>query len=220
MKSFERLPPVKKEIAVAKRAIAAMRARENLEDGPTPERLARAGKNYSVNEHNDRVVEMVSPDGRASQDTIASKHIRVTDAPFDRLASRCLLAPKDTDKNRVLATAGERYRELWYISGLGPIRAQDLTREGDRVSIPWAPFQSERQASARLSYRRAREALHTEHRAVLDQVLLAEVDLATAGRNASGRVQETAAVAIAVDRIACACYTLAVHFGMLAVSTI
>jgi hypothetical protein len=53
-----------------------------------------------------------------------------------------------------------------------------------------------------------------DHRGVLDQVLFAEIDLATAGRNASGRADEKQAVAVAIDRLACACATLALHFGL------
>ena len=215
--SAKRQPPL--VLAAAKALKALQRPAKDggmaLEAGPTPERLARAGQDWKVDEHHDAVVEHINSAGRREQVTVKSNHVRIKDAPFDRLVSRCLLAPGNSHRNAILAQAGERYRELWHLAGLGPISAQDMTREG-HGSSPWAPFRTEHQLANRIAYRKAREALQSEHRMVLDEVVLAEQDLATAGRNASGRWQETAAIAVAVDRIACACATLARHFGTLA----
>lgn len=215
------------EVSAAAKAIRALQKPASkggvaLEAGPTPERLARAAGAYEVGEHHDRVVERITG-GKIDQVTVKSTHIRINDAPFDRLIARQQLCPPPSEsrpgeieaaryRNAKLGEAGDRYRKLWYQAGLGPISAQDLTREGGRGSAPWAPYRSESQASARMEYRAAREALHTDHRSVLDQVLLAEVDLVTAGRNATGRRDDTAAAAIAVDRIICACATLVVFF--------
>jgi hypothetical protein len=185
-----------------------------LEAGPTPERLARCGEDWQVGEHHDAVVERIS-EARIEQTTVKSNHIRVGDAPFDRLVRRALLAPNNSHRNALLGVAGERYRELWILAGLGPIRAQDLTRERTSAFSQWSPWRSQSIANNRIEYRKARLAVLPEHRMVLDEVVLAEVDLITAGRNATGRRDDTAATAVAVDRLACACASLARHWGIL-----
>jgi hypothetical protein len=135
-------------------------------------------------------------------------------APFDELVRLRLLAPGDALLGLVLAAAGERYRSLWRDAGRANIPS---TAQGKKkgASAFAAPAVTRRDAARQDAYRRAREALPPEQRRVLDEVLLAEVDLATAGRNASGRRDEQQAIAIAIDRLACGCAILARHFGLL-----
>jgi hypothetical protein len=136
-------------------------------------------------------------------------------ASFDEHVRLGLLAPGDPSRNTILAAAGERYRALWREAGRSaPVALGTPTADATASAFAAKPF-SGRQAACREEYRRAREALPTEQRGVVDSVLLAEADLATAGRNASGRLEEGQAIVVATDRLACGCAILARHFGML-----
>jgi hypothetical protein len=140
---------------------------------------------------------------------------RVDETSFDAIVRLGLLDPRDPLHNAVLAAAGARYRSLWREAGRWASVAPGTPAVGVQESAFAGKSLSAGQAARRDEYRRAREKLPAEQRGVLDEVLLAEGDLATAGRNASGRQEESQAVVVATDRLACGCAILARHFGLL-----
>lgn len=170
---------------------------------PTPERIAQAGPDAFT----------VGPTGRA----------QFNDAPLDRLFHRGLLPerikgrPFDTELNRLLYAAGHRYREDWFMSGLGGTKAIDYNSVGGGGSggAPWGIPTSERAAHHRARWREASRVLSRMEYLAIGGVVCDERTLLDVGREISGRQRRQTASAICLGHIRVALHKLARHYGML-----
>jgi hypothetical protein len=143
-----------------------------------------------------------------------ARRCHVEDSPLDRLAARKVLA-KDPAANRILHEAGKRYYEHWYLSGMAPLRAIDLSREGiggagGSCGMP----ATEAMAHHRAKYRGAVRVLGPWFSAVVDPIVLAEEDPQIVGMRVSGYRSDKQALAVAIDRLRGGLEALAVHFGL------
>jgi hypothetical protein len=161
---------------------------------PTPERIAHAGEGYRS----------VIVDGE--------RRTRIDDSPLERIYYRGQLSPDEGVAGHMLS-AGRRFREDWYTSGLsgpGAINYAATARgEGDS---PWSMPASEFAMRRRQSWRAARKVLGPLAQAV-GLIVLEEVDTVEAGRIVSGRKDRTTATRIAMDQLRDGLRTLAVHYG-------
>lgn len=161
---------------------------------PTPERIERAMGGYSL-----------SPTGQ----------MRVLQAPLDRLHDRRVLH-RDPDVNEMLYTAGKRFREDWYASGLCGVRAADYGRTFGGSSDPaWSMPPSHYAAHARSDWRAARASMSPDECTVVGCVVLDEVGLVEAGATVTrgmaggGRCRDVA-LELLVDGLR----SLARHYGI------
>lgn len=161
----------------------------------TPERIAKAGTDFYIG---------------------SDKARRFADSPLQRLATRGGLYP-DTETNKRLLEAGERYFEDWYISNMSSIAAFDPTRVfvGGGDFSPGMPV-SERQAIARSAHRGVTAAIGRKYMEVVDAVVLQEQgDFEAIGRKASGMASPHSCRAIATERLTAGLYLLAKHYGLI-----
>lgn len=200
-------------LAVAKEAVRQFRANgARAGQAPTPERLLRAG-GCAVIERFSEAREVVRG-GRVETATVEACRVRVCDAPLDRLAMRRQIAPKDFERNELLALAGHRYRELWFTAGLHGLRGTDPGRISMRRCRPEF-FGSGRQIDAFEAYCTASNWLTGHERTVVDAVVLDEVEPVEIGRLISGYRQVQQASAIGLFMLRNGLGQLAVHFGLL-----
>lgn len=161
---------------------------------PTPERAAKAGDTLR-------------------QDAVRAYHCE--DAPIERLAHRGALAPGDAARNRILLEAANRYYEHWYLAGLSPLGAIDLTRTGGGDGTPaFGMPVSELAAYHRGAYRNALERLSPYFQAAVNPVVLEDQTIEIIASKVSGYKHEKSARAITLDRLRGGLAVLAAHFGM------
>jgi hypothetical protein len=165
---------------------------------PTPERLLKAGKSSRKD---------------------AAEVVHFEDTLLERLAARGALE-KDAHRNRVLLVAGQRYFEHWYLSGMSPIGAQDLTRlrggDGASGGMPT----SELQAHHRRAYREAVRELGPYFSAVVDPIVLNEQTVESVGLRISGYRDRNKAIAVALDRLKEGLTRLAEHFRLMTLDAV
>jgi hypothetical protein len=160
----------------------------------TRERLRHAGDDHAIGDNGVRYL---------------------TDAPITRLANRGDLS-KDRDTNRKLLEVAERYYRDWYLSGMDPLAAMDLSRPGSAGgSCGQGMPASEAQAARRQSWRDASEALGQKLRVVVDAVVLQENhDLVAIGQKVTAYKKRETARAVALDRLVSGLEVLMGHYRM------
>lgn len=156
------------------------------------------------------------------------KVVRLEDAPLEKLANKCQLAPGDKRLNAILKATGDRYYGDHYLAGLMPFAAIDPSRiqidgggaliEAGLPSTLNAEFHRRRWREAAQSVvdiRCGTYHLGPKLLAVLDAVVLKEEPLLSVGRRVSAYREAHAATALAMERLLLALNHLAAHYGFL-----
>jgi hypothetical protein len=179
---------------VKRKAKGRSRERKSLPTAfPTAERIAQAGKDFTV-----------SRDG----------HIRVTDAPLERMFARRQLS-SDERIAEAMHAAGCRWRNDWHMSGLsGPGAINYAATVRGEGHSPWGIPVSVRAAEARQQFRKARVALGAAA-ATVGAIVLDEVATVDVGRFLIKRRDRTTAIAAAMEQLRDGLHKLAVHYGYL-----
>ena len=182
-------PPI-----VKRKAKGRSRERKSLPTAfPTAERIAQAGSDFTV-----------SRDG----------HIRVTDAPLERMFARRQLS-SDERIAEARYEAGRRWRNDWHMSGLsGPGAINYAATVRGEGNSPWGMPVSVRAAEARQQFRKAFRALGATAR-VVGAIVLDETDTVDVGRYVTQRRDRTRAIAAAMEQLRDGLHHLAVHYGYL-----
>lgn len=162
----------------------------------TPERIAQAANDNEVGE--------------------ADSVRRFADSVVQRLAKRGGLYP-DKMINLRLLEAAEKYYSDWHLSGMDPLQAQDPSKvhAGGNDFNPGMPV-SQASAIKRSDYRKARLALGSIYREVVDLIVLHDQsDLIAIGRHAGNVQHMHSARAIATERLRAGLYLLALHYQLI-----
>lgn len=175
------------------------------ENGPTPERLMKAGVTVAL-ELGTRRTQIIGKSSPVGFDSV----IRLAAAPLDRLHSRGRL-DDDGARNSQLFEAGEKLRGHFYLGGLSGFAANDLNSTGGGHPSSRVPI-SETMESNRRSMRLAQAAMHPGDWKVVNAVVCLEADLEDAGREV-GCNNVHAANAVALDRLRRGLGTLAELWG-------
>lgn len=154
---------VRKPITVAQAALNQVsRAGYHRPETPTPERLLQA-KGAAYVETFDEEVE-VSCGDKFEKRTAVNVRVRVTDGPFDRMASRGEL-DKRPEIHLALQTAGERYRQDWYDGRPGGMKSVDFLQEVRGTA--GGMFASEKQSDAWARYSAAKDAIPLDYQSAV-----------------------------------------------------
>lgn len=163
------------------------------ENGPTPERLQRAGFTVAM-QLGTRQMQIIGKTSPVGLDGV----IRLASAPLDRLHSRGRL-DDDGGRNTQLFEAGDKLRGHFYLGGLSGFAANDLNSTGGGHPSSRTPI-SETMESNRRAMRLAEFSMHPGDWKVVNAVVCLEADLEAAGRDV-GCNNVHAANAVALDRL-------------------
>lgn len=163
------------------------------ENGPTPERLMKAGVTVALDLGTGRT-QIIGKSSPVGFDGV----IRLAAAPLDRLHSRGRL-DDDGARNTQLFDAGDKLRGHFYLGGLSGFAANDLNSTGGGHPASRVPI-SETMEKNRRAMRLAEAAMHPGDWKVLNAVVCLEADLEDAGREV-GCNNVHAANAVALDRL-------------------
>jgi hypothetical protein len=166
---------------VAVRKFGAMGATRS--DGPTPERLLRAGGAARVERFTEAEERWNDEEGRPETVEVERVRIRADASPFERLCKGRFVA-KDKNRNFVLCQAGLRYRETWTKTGLTGPRSVDFGRVG--VSTNSGLFATEMAASAFNLLTKIEQAMQREQTRVCRGVILEDREAVDVGRDVTG----------------------------------
>jgi len=231
--------PAFDEIKGARRAIREFRRVSNQSgcgpvtpEAPTPERLAQVGaENFEIEEFNEIAIAATVMSGRAVLYE-HQRHMRVAACPLEQLKRRQLLAPdvtisvrgsdgrmtaKRVDRayeNIGLAMAGERYYSLWAEWNQDQIGSSNFEFSSSAGLSP-SFFKTLAQLDSWQRWKAAREAIYKPHQSIVDDIILAEIDLLETGRKHTAYTGRDTAIAVALDRLRLGLAELAHHFGVL-----
>ena len=182
-------------------------------EGPSVERLLRAGENARVETFSE-VVE-VSRGDTFEAVAVDFVRMRMDDGPLARLRDRNQLDRDDKGRNLALAQAGEKYRQAFFRSGLDPLRALDVSSEVRAAYSPHGMWRSESQLEALQSYRAAREAIPEDFRAAVAAMVLEDREIVDVGREIGAYKDAKMAGAVALFILRRGLAALARHYRMI-----
>ncbi|CAO4174166.1 hypothetical protein CLBKND_02347 [Methylorubrum aminovorans] len=163
------------------------------ENGPTPERLQRAGFTVvmQLGTRQTQIIGALSPVG---YDGV----VRLAQAPLDRLHARGRL-DEDGARNTQLFEAGDKLRGHFYLGGLSGFAANDLNSTGGSDPSRRVPI-SKTMEKNRRAIRLAEAAMHPGDWKVVTDIVCLELDLCETGLRIGCRNAD-AATAVSLDRL-------------------
>ncbi|MCW2317663.1 hypothetical protein SAMN06265338_101751 [Rhodoblastus acidophilus] len=182
-------------------------------DGPTVERLMRAGESARVETFSE-VVE-VSRGDAFEQVEVNFTRMRLDDGPLARLRDRGQLDRDDKARNLALAMAGEKFRQAYFRSGLDPLHSLDPTREVATAYAPGAMWRSESQVEALQRFRAARDAIPEDFRSAVSAIVLEDREIVDVGRETGAYRDAKMAGAVALFILRRGLAALARHYRMI-----
>jgi hypothetical protein len=182
-------------------------------EGPNVERLLRAGDAAHVETFSE-VVEVARGD-KFEAVSVDFVRMRIDDGPLARLRDRGQLDRDDKARNWALAMAGEKYRQMFFRSGLDPLHSLDLTREVAVAFSPGGMWRSESQVEALQHYRDAREAIPEDFREPLAAIVLRDREIVDVGREIGAYKDAKMAGAVALFILRRGLAALARHYKMI-----
>ncbi len=185
-------------------------------DGPTPERLLKAGGHARV-ENFSEVVE-VSKGDNFEPVAVSMIRMRIEDSPFERMCARKQLAPKDPALNLILARAGIQYREARAKAGLEGIKSVDFGRVGHGGS--GGLLTTEAQCQAFQVFNGALKSMSPICQKVVGAIVLDDRTAVDIGREISAYTHPISATAIGMYVLQIGLAAMARHFGLLAAAAI
>ncbi len=185
-------------------------------DGPTPERLLKAGGHARV-ENFSEVVE-VSKGDKFEPVAVSMIRMRIEDSPFERMCARKQLAPKDPALNLILARAGIQYREARAKAGLEGIKSVDFGRVGHGGS--GGLLTTEAQCQAFQVFNGALKSMSPICQKVVGAIVLDDRTAVDIGREISAYTHPISATAIGMYVLQIGLAAMARHFGLLAAAAI
>jgi hypothetical protein len=198
----------------ASKALAKFqRSGDRASEGPSVERLAKAGDAAHIETFSETVE--VSRGDKFETETIEFVRMRLDDGPLARLRDRNQLDRADKARNFALAQAGEKYRETYFRAGLDALRSLDPSRE---VSAPYSPNglrRCESQIEALQKFRAAREAIPEDFREPLAAIVLADREIVDVGREVGAYQDSKMAGAVALFILRRGLTALARHYKMI-----
>lgn len=166
-------------------------------------------------------VPVVGADGTPDVATVRAAHVRVEGEVYERMGSRCLLAPGDPDKNHLLLQAARRFYRDWYEAGLSPVRGQDPGKirstavYGGLLVGPDNLIGAERQANGFRAYRDALAALDKGERVAVEAIVLHDKLAVWVGSKISGLVDKGGSKAVGMYALRGGLEKLAIHYGLM-----
>ncbi len=179
-------------------------------EGPTDERLARAGFAAGVESFHDPIG--IGADGKPTAATVIRRRARMQDDGLEWLAARCLLCPGDKFKNSILKDAAEWYRQLHRNGGGEPLKAQDPAKPFLGGSGSSSYFRTDWQIDQFAKWVEAREQITSAFQTTVDNFVLFDQSLAEVGHKVSSQKGAKAA-AVALEFLRLGIEDLAIHRG-------
>ncbi|MCW2275063.1 hypothetical protein GJ654_10055 [Rhodoblastus acidophilus] len=183
-------------------------------EGPSVERLLHAGETAHV-ERFSEVVEVARGDTFEAV-AVDFVRLRIDDGPLARLRDRGQLDRDDKARNWALGLAGEKYRHMYFRSGLDPLHSLDPTREVATDYAPGALWRSESQLDALQRFWAARDAIPEDFRSAVAAIVLEDREIVDVGREIGAYRDAKMAGAVALFILRRGLSALARHYRMIA----
>lgn len=221
--------------------MAALGARETSVDWASPHRLVAGLEDLArhwigwqqpaktvVNRHGVTMPKSLGPNdatdermGKAENDndlSVVNGARRINNWPFERMKARKQI-DRDAGINELLFAAGLRYFQDWHFAGMSEIAVFDPAKpmvDGGRQPGGAIP---ERQLERMQAFSEACEALGHRYRQVVDPIVIEEKTVADIRHSLTGHRDRTAATAVAIERLNTGLRRLAVHYGLMRLSS-
>ena len=188
----------KRKTAVAERALNSFRDKsgDRQSQGPTPERLLKAGGAARVQKFAESApVAGTFDEGKfESVDVTLARVVLSDDGPIARLRGRGQLAPGDKDLNSALGEAAKMLQREWARAGRETVKAIDTTRQF--IDGGSGVLAMEAAMDASIGYRASVDAIPDDFRLAVIGVVIDERETADVGRQISGYRDQGMATAV------------------------